>query len=154
MSPSFNFQTGLFYLVALEGCGIASKSTEQFRPGGFQYRATGDVLLRDSSWKVYVRALDMATGKLVWEQERIGSNGLGGGLLSTAGGLLFSGEINGEFIAFAAKSGQILWHFNTGQQINSQPITYAVDGKEYISLSSGGDIFSFALFEPQKAVAK
>jgi alcohol dehydrogenase (cytochrome c) len=154
MSPSFNPQTGLFYLVALEGCGIASKSTEQFRPGGFQYRATGDVLLRDNSWKVYVRALDIATGKLVWEQERIGSNGLGGGLLSTAGGLLFSGEINGEFIAFAAKTGQILWHFNTGQQINSQPITYEVNGKEYISLSSGGDIFSFALFQPQKAVAK
>jgi outer membrane protein assembly factor BamB len=79
---------------------------------------------------------------------------LGGGLLSTAGGLLFSGEINGEFIAFAAKTGQILWHFNTGQQINSQPITYEVNGKEYISLSSGGDVFSFALFQPQKAVAK
>ena len=70
-------QTGLFYVVAIEGCGIATKSTEQFRPGGFQYRATGDVLVQDESWKVYVRALDMPTGKLVWEQERIGNTLLG-----------------------------------------------------------------------------
>ncbi|MEO8735654.1 MAG: PQQ-dependent dehydrogenase, methanol/ethanol family [Edaphobacter sp.] len=151
MSPSYNPQTGLFYVVALEGCGLASKSTEQFRPGGFQYRATGDVLLRNDSWKVYVRALDMTTGKIVWEQERVGSNGLGGGLLSTAGGLLFSGELDGEFVAMEAKTGKVLWHFNTGQQINAQPITYGIDGKEYVSLTSGGDVFSFGLFEPQKA---
>jgi len=149
MSPTFNQQTGLFYVVALEGCGTASISTETFRPGGFQYRATGDVLLRDASWKVYVRALDMATGKVVWENERVGSIGLGGGLLS-AGGLVFSGELNGQFIAYDAKTGKTMWHFNTGQSINSQPMSYAVEGKQYIGLSTGADIFSFGLFEPQK----
>jgi alcohol dehydrogenase (cytochrome c) len=154
MSPSYDPQTGLFYVVSIEGCGIATKSTEQFRPGGFQYRATGDVLIHDDSWKVYVRALDMPTGKLIWEQERIGNDFWGGGVMSTAGGLLFSGEWNGQFVAMDAKTGKILWHFNTGQHINAQPITYSVDGEEYVSLAAGGDVFSFGLFEPGKTAAK
>lgn len=149
-SPAYSPDTGLFYVVAQEGCGLANKSTETFRPGGFQYRATGDVDLRDDSWKVYVRALDLTTGKLRWESERIGSNGFGGGLLSTAGGLLFSGELNGEFVAMEAKTGKNLWHFNTGQQITAQPITYGVNGKQYVAIATASDIVSFGLFEPKQ----
>jgi outer membrane protein assembly factor BamB len=96
----------------------------------------------------------MPTGKLVWEQERIGNDFWGGGVMSTAGGLLFSGEWNGQFVAMDAKTGKILWHFNTGQHINAQPITYSVDGEEYVSLAAGGDVFSFGLFEPGKTAAK
>ena len=151
MSPAYNPQTALFYFVALEGCGIATKNTEKFRPGGYQYRATGDVLLRDASWKVYVRALELTTGRMVWEQERIGSNGLGGGLLSTKGGVIFSGELNGQFVALDAKTGKPLWHFNTGQAINAQPMTYFVGGKQYVAIESNSDVFGFALFEPEKA---
>jgi hypothetical protein len=47
-----------------------------------------------------------------------------------------------------------VWHFNTGQPINSQPMTYMVDGKQYIGLTASSDVFGFALFEPEKAVAK
>jgi alcohol dehydrogenase (cytochrome c) len=154
MSPAYNPQTGLFYFVALEGCGLATKNTETFRPGGFQYRAGGDVLLKDDSWKVYVRALELTTGKQVWEQQRVGSTSLGGGLLSTAGGVIFSGELNGEFVALDAKTGTPVWHFNTGQPINAQPMTYMVDGKQYVGLASNSDVFGFALFEPEKVVAK
>ncbi len=154
MSPTFSPQTGLFYFVALEGCGLATKNTEKFRPGGFQYRAGGDVLLKDGTWKVYVRALELTTGKQVWEQERVGSAGLGGGLLSTAGGVVFSGELNGEFVALNAKTGVPVWHFNTGQPINSQPITYMVDGVQYVALTTNSDILGFALFQPEKAEAE
>ena len=153
MSPAYNPQTRLFYLVALEGCGLATKNTETFRPGGLQYRAGGDVLLHDRSWKVYVRALELTTGKLVWEQERIGSMNLGGGLLSTEGGIIFSAEFNGEFVALNAKTGKAVWHFNTGQPINAQPMTYMVDGKQYVAIATNTDVFGFALFEPEK-VAK
>ncbi len=153
-SPAYNPDTGLFYVVAQEGCGMANKSTETFRPGGFQYRATGDVDLRDDSWKVYVRALDLTTGKLRWESERIGSTGFGGGLLSTAGGLLFSGELNGEFVAMDAKTGKAIWHFYTGQQITSQPVTYGVNGKQYVAITSASDVLSFGLFESKKPGAK
>jgi hypothetical protein len=47
-----------------------------------------------------------------------------------------------------------VWHFNTGQPINSQPMTYMVDGKQYVGLTASSDVFSFALFEPEKTVAK
>lgn len=153
MSPAYNPQAGLFYVVALEGCAVATKNTEQFRPGGFQYRAGGDVPLMDD-WRVYVRALDLTSGKQVWEQERIGSTGLGGGLLSTAGGVIFSGELNGEFVALDAKSGKPVWHFNTGQQINAQPMTYMVNGKQYVGIAASSDIFAFTLFQPEKAVGQ
>jgi alcohol dehydrogenase (cytochrome c) len=103
---------------------------------------------------VYVRALDLTTGKQVWEQERVGSAGLGGGLLSTAGGVVFSGELDGEFVALDAKTGQAVWHFNTGQPINAQPITYSVNGTQYVSIVSRSDVFSFALFQPEKVATK
>jgi alcohol dehydrogenase (cytochrome c) len=151
MSPAYNPQTKLFYLVALEGCGLATKNMETFRPGGFQYRAGGDVLLRDRTWKVYVRALDLTSGKQVWEQERVGSMGLGGGLLSTNGGIVFSGELNGEFVALDAKTGRPVWHFNTGEAINAQPMTYMVDGQQYVAIATNTTVFAFALFEPEKA---
>jgi alcohol dehydrogenase (cytochrome c) len=154
MSPAYNPQTRLFYVVALEGCGLATKNTETFRPGGFQYRAGGDVLLHNADWKVYVRALDALTGKQVWEQERVGNAGLGGGVLSTKGGVLFSGELNGQFVALDAKTGKAVWHFNTGEGINAQPMTYMVEGKQYVAIATNTTVFSFALFEPEKGTTK
>ena len=148
-SPAFSPDSGLFYVVAQEGCGLANKATETFRPGGFQYRATGDVNMKDESWKLYVRALELTTGKLRWESERIGNTSLGGGLLSTAGGLLFSGEANGQFVALDAKSGKSVWHFYTGQPISSQPITYTVNGKQRLALATASDVISFGLHEPK-----
>jgi alcohol dehydrogenase (cytochrome c) len=79
--------------------------------------------------------------------ESVGSTGFGGGLLSTAGGLLFSAELNGEFVAYDSKTGRTLWHFYTGQPISAQPITYTVDSKQYVGIAAGGDIMSFGLFE-------
>jgi alcohol dehydrogenase (cytochrome c) len=146
-SPAYSPETGLFYVVAQEGCGLANKSTETFRPGGLQYRATGAVEVRDDSWKTWVRALDLTTGKLRWESERIGSTGFGGGLLSTAGGLIFSGELSGEFVALDAGTGKTLWHFYTGQPIAAQPVTYAIDGSQYVAIATASDIISFGLFD-------
>ncbi|MCU1262021.1 MAG: hypothetical protein JWO80_4906, partial [Bryobacterales bacterium] len=73
----------------------------------------------------------------------------GGGLLSTAGGLLFSGELNGEFVALDARNGKPLWHFYTGQQITAQPVTYSVNSKQYVAIATASDIVSFGLFEPK-----
>jgi alcohol dehydrogenase (cytochrome c) len=151
MSPTYDPQTGWFYFVALEGCGIATKNTETFRPGGYQYRAGGDVLLKDDTWKVSVRALELTTGKQMWETPRMGSMGLGGGLTATKGGVIFSGEGPGQLVALDPKTGKALWHYNTGQEINAQPVTYMVDGKQYVAIESNSDVFGFALFEPEKA---
>ena len=149
-SPTYDPDTGWFYFVALEGCGLATMNTEKFRPGGYQYRAGGDVLLKDDTWKVSVRALELTTGKQMWETERVGSTNLGGGLTATKGGVIFSGEAAGQFVALDPKTGQVLWHYNTGQEINAQPITYMVDGKQFVAIEANSDDFGFALFEPEK----
>ena len=67
------------------------------------------------------------------------------GALSTAGGLVFFGETSGGFAAVDAASGKPLWHFETNQPWKSSPMTYTVQGRQYIAIASGADILSFSL---------
>ena len=145
MSPAYNPSTGLFYVVAQEGCGISYKSTDTFRPGGFPFAATGYVESPDEQWQMHVRALDLTTGQLKWDYKQIGSKRYGAGLLSTAGGLIFAGDDQGFLTALDAASGKALWHFNTGRQISASPMTYEIDGKQYVALTAGSNVVAFAL---------
>jgi alcohol dehydrogenase (cytochrome c) len=145
MSPAFNPDTGLFYVVAQEGCGINTKSRDTFRPGGFPYMATGYIESPEEPWQMYVRALEPATGKKVWEYRQVNSRRYGAGLLSTAGGLLFSGDDQGYLTALDPATGKALWHFNTGQQIKGQPITYSFKGQQYVAIAAGSNIVAFGL---------
>jgi alcohol dehydrogenase (cytochrome c) len=65
--------------------------------------------------------------------------------MTTAGGLVFFGDDAQSFEAVDAQSGKPLWHFNTGQDISASPMSYAVDGKQHVSIAAGSDVFSFAL---------
>src|SRR3712207_2524818 len=60
-----------------------------------------------------------------------------GGTLTTAGGLVFTGAMTGEFIAYDAENGRKLWQFQTGSGIIGQPITYELNGKQYVTVPSG-----------------
>jgi alcohol dehydrogenase (cytochrome c) len=122
MSPAYN-RTGTV-LRRGSGCGINTKSFEAFRPGGFQFNATGYVETPDQPRQLYVRALDLVTGKLQWEFKQVGSRAYGAGLLSTAGGLIFAGSDQGIFTALDAKNGKPLWHFNMGQAISADDVQY------------------------------
>jgi alcohol dehydrogenase (cytochrome c) len=145
MSPAYNPDTKLFYVVAQEGCGINTKSSDQFHPGGFPFMATGYIESPEEPWQMHVRALEVATGKLVWDYRQIGSKRYGAGLLSTAGGLLFTGDDQGELTALDARTGNALWHFNTGQQISAQPIAYSWNGSDSIAIAAGSNIVAFGL---------
>ncbi len=147
MSPAYNPDTGLFYVAALEGCGISTKSADKFRPGGFPFMATGYIESPKEPWQMHVRALDLTTGKRVWDYKQIGSRTYGAGLLSTSGGLIFAGDDQGIFTALDARTGQPLWHFNTGQKITASPMTYSFQGKQYIALTAGSNVLAFALFD-------
>lgn len=147
MSPAYNPDTGWFYLGALEGCGISYKAADKFRPGGFPFAATGYVESPAEPWQMHVRALDLTTGKIQWDYKQIASRGYGAGLLSTAGGLLFAGDDQGSFTAHDARTGQALWHFNTGMKISASPITYSVRGKQYVALAAGSNVIAFGLYE-------
>lgn len=149
-SPAYNPQTRLFYVNVMEGCGINYKSRDTFRPGGVPFMATGYVEDPEAPWQSYVRALDLTTGAIRWEYKQIGSRRYGAGLLSTAGGLIFAGDDQGMFTALDAKTGKAVWHFNTGQQISASPISYSVNGKQYIALAAGSNVLAFALHVPQQ----
>jgi alcohol dehydrogenase (cytochrome c) len=147
MSPAYSPETGYFYLEAVEGCQLQLKAAQTFRPGGFPYDATGTEDVPGAPLQTYVRALDLTTGKLHWEYKLIGAREYGAGVISTAGRLLFAGSPQGSFIAFDAKTGKVLWHFNTGQQISASPITYSFNGKQYVAVAAGSDVMAFRLFD-------
>jgi len=67
------------------------------------------------------------------------------GVLSTETNLIFGGDMDGNFMAFDAASGKNLWHFQTGNTIYASPITYMLDGKQYVVLGSGTSVYAFAL---------
>jgi glucose dehydrogenase len=82
-------------------------------------------------------AIDPETGKIKWQYKA--DEPMLGGVLATAGNVVFAGEMNGDFDAFNAATGQKLWHFNLGSGVNAPPITYRVDGKQYIAVAAGGN---------------
>jgi glucose dehydrogenase len=81
-------------------------------------------------------AVDLKSGALRWQQKT--DEPLIGGTLATAGGLVFTGEGNGDFSAFDAKTGARLWQFHCGAGVNAPPIAYEVGGKQYIAVAAGG----------------
>jgi glucose dehydrogenase len=83
----------------------------------------------------YTKAFDVAKRKFVWETPS--PLFLFAGLLTTKGGLVFTGDMMGYFKALDAKSGEVLWQFQTGSAINASPITYELDGHQYVAVLSG-----------------
>ena len=65
--------------------------------------------------------------------------------MTTASGLVFFADDSNSFEAVDAKTGKSLWHFNTGQSLHASPMSYAVDGRQYVAIASGDDLFTFAL---------
>jgi PQQ-dependent dehydrogenase (methanol/ethanol family) len=85
-----------------------------------------------------ITAVDYNTGKVRWQVKT--PQPMIGGILATAGGLVFAGEGNGRFRAYDAKDGKVLWTFNAGAGVNAPPSSYAVDGKQYIVVAAGGNV--------------
>ena len=84
-----------------------------------------------------VTAVDYNTGKIKWQVKT--QQPMIGGILATAGGLVFTGESNGQFEAFDAETGAALWKFQAGAGVNAPPSSYTVDGKQYVVVAAGGN---------------
>jgi len=84
-----------------------------------------------------ITAVDYNTGRIAWQVKT--PQPMIGGMLVTAGGLLFSGEGNGRFKAYDAKTGSELWRFQAGAGVNAPPSSYTVDGKQYVVVAAGGN---------------
>ena len=118
------------------------------RPTTYHVESTpypGGRLWMGGSWKAIpgeemsgnVTAVDYNTGKIRWQVKT--SLPMVGGALATAGGLLFAGESDGWFRAYDAATGEVLWSFFAGAGVNAPPVSYAVDGKQYIAVAAGGN---------------
>ena len=147
-APSYSPQTGWMYVAYHDGGGRYSSGPAPYEAGRqFWGRGTGGgppaATPEDSQG---IAALDPETGKTQWRFE-VTQNSLAAGVLSTAGGIVFAASREGNFIALDARTGKPLWHFQAGNEIASSPISYAVDGKQYVAISSAGVLYSFALPE-------
>jgi len=143
-SPSYNPSTGLFYVMALENCNLFFAGPKEFVRGETYYNS-GTKLPPDEHSQKILLALSVADGKTAWRYPQVGDGDSWGGTLTTAGGLVFFADDAGSLEAVEATSGHALWHFNTGQRISASPMTYAVDGVQYVAICAGSDVFTFAL---------
>jgi alcohol dehydrogenase (cytochrome c) len=117
---AYSFRTGLAY------------SVNQRIPGYFDRRENA----RSGEQYGSIAAVDPASGEVVWQQRT--TRPLGGGLVATAGGLVFAGQTSGWFDAYDDKTGERVWSFHVGAGCNAAPMTYRVGGQQYVAVACGG----------------
>lgn len=128
-SAAWSPDTRLFYFLALEEC--------TGNPVGYP----------DQTGRRYLRALDIETGKIVWEVAQPGpaKAKTWSGVLATAGGLVFYGKPNGGFEAVSGRDGKELWRFETNTRMKASPMTFEAGGKQYVAVAAGPNILCFGL---------
>lgn len=141
-SPSYSPQTRLFYQPATEMGGYYLKGEAVYEPGRAFVGGGQRALTGDDAYGA-IRALEATTGKLTWEF--VLQTPPVAGLLSTAGGLVFGAAEEGNFFALDARTGKPLWNAQLGAAIRAAPISFAVDGRQYIGVAAGYALFVFGL---------
>ena len=133
-SPSYDRDLDLVFIPVLEEGMIFFPSVQTLPTTGGR------------SFYTAVRALDASTGKLVWEhrQETRSDDDNTSGLMSTSGGVVFGAD-HGSFFALDSRSGNLLWTVETGGVIYAPPVTYTVEGEQFVSIFSGRNLMTFAL---------
>ena len=161
--PSYSPRTGLFYFSAWENYATIYRAEESeyvpgqaFLGGGFSVLAPSPDAptigigrtnpinnWTDEVGYASLKAMDPQTGEAVWSYNQYDVSD--SGMLTTATDLLFTGGREGYFHAIDARSGDLIWNVNLGGQIVMAPVTYMVDGIQYVSVISGNGLSTFAL---------
>jgi PQQ-dependent dehydrogenase (methanol/ethanol family) len=141
-SPSWDPVTKLLYITARDSCATYTSVTKEPKPGD-PYVGSGQ---KDDSGQFpgAIRAIDPTTGDVRWSFD-LHQGSWAAGVLATAGGVLFASSKDGNLIALDARSGKELWHYQTGADIMSSPISYSVDGRQYVAVSTDSTLVTFAL---------
>jgi alcohol dehydrogenase (cytochrome c) len=128
-STAYSPETGLYYFLALEEC--------VGKPTGYP----------DQTGQRFLRAIDIETGDIAWEVAQPGPARAKtwSGVLATATGLLFYGQPNGGFTAVDQRDGRTLWRFPTNVRMKASPMTFALDGQQYVVVAAGPNILCFGL---------
>jgi len=154
-SPSYSPRTGLFYVSAWENTSttyIKGDTAPEFKPGGGFTGLFPRPGLATDDVHSSIQAIDPKTGTKRWTY-RINTPSTEAGVLTTASDMLFSGARDGSFFALDARTGKLLWQTNLGPSVAAAPITYAVNGKQYVSIVAGNSMFTFGLREPAAPAA-
>ena len=143
MAPSFDPQTGLFFINARRIFSVYYNTVTTKAEG---WGGRDRILWANST----LRALDYRTGKVVWNRE-LGDGESIAGILTTAGRLVFTADTSGNLLALNPASGETLWHLSMGGELLASPMTYQIDGRQYVILPVDNVLYAFAL--PESAVA-
>ncbi len=142
--PSFDPQTGLFYVQTSEPFEVFYRTEPDVRA---MQGLNGVLEQQVGSFGRFLTAVNYKTGKPVWKHPQISAEGEGGGdtgILTTAGHLLFTGDADGDFVAYDPETGKPLWHTRLGQVSNAAE-TYMLDGRQYVLVASGTTLYAFCL---------
>jgi len=156
----------LVYVPVIENCAIFSNYGVEAKAKGLKPGPSGFRYLPGQAYGK-VMAIRADTGERAWEQRM--RTPMGSGMLATAGQLVFTGDAEGHLLAYDAETGEKLWSYQTGSGIRAAPVSFRLDGKQYIAIASGmsgavggftgagapwmrnyrsgGTLFVFALFE-------
>ena len=135
--PAYDPELGLFFVAVNQwGMGLTAweKGKLQYKPGDL-FMGVDYQMYRMGETIGHIKAIDIASKKVVWDVPS--PLPFFSGMLATKGGVLFTGDQRGRFLAYDAKTGKELWKFQTGSGINASPITYELDGKQYVAILSG-----------------
>jgi len=143
MAPTYDPQTSLFYVTARDQCDIFSTAPQPYEAGHAYYGSAYFPSEEAEPYRGFLKAIDPASGEIKWTFEH--TSPTWSGVLSTAGGLVFTGDAEGNFIALEAVAGKPLWHFQMGGAVYAAPMAFAVDGKQYVAIAAGSAVYAFAL---------
>jgi alcohol dehydrogenase (cytochrome c) len=148
-SPSYSPRTGLFYVPTWENTSTTYLKGDK-PPEFVEGRGFTGIFPRPGSTTddvhSSIQAIDPKTGQKRWTH-RLAAPSTETGVLTTASDVLFSGGRDGAFFALDARSGKLLWQTNLGPSVAAGPMTYAVNGKQYVSVMAGSSMFTFGLRE-------
>ena len=146
-SPSYIPATGMYYFQTFEKCSDYTKRDPGTWTAGKEYLGGSQRTAPDDKNARVLKALDVRTGKVVWELPQPGPANSWGGTLATSTGLILFGEEGGAFMAVEAATGKPLWSFQTNHGWHASPMTYMFDGKQYVAVAVGSTIVSFGILE-------
>ena len=143
-STSYNPLTGLYYVQTNDKCGIYTRTDMEYQQGRSYMGGSFGGDPANPGQRV-LRAFDIHTGEPVWQLPQIGDVESWGGVLSTAGGVVFYGADDQAFSAADAKDGKLLWRFQTNAPPHASPMTYEFDHQQYVAVAMGPNVFAFGL---------
>lgn len=142
-STAYHPGTGLYYVQTEDKCGIFTRIDTEWAAGrGYM---GGSFAPAPEPAQRLLRAIDIQSGRTAWEVPQTGRASSWGGVLATAGGLVFFGDDSGTFSAVDAQTGERVWDFHANGRWRASPMTYVFDGRQYIAVANGSTILTFAL---------